>query len=199
MTKGRSLIRSVPTGDHRSHFEHVLAPGRGVPDEHHGFGGVGDHGFEFVQVGNIAVHILGRPHGHDKIDVGQGVSHPCADGNVLHPCFVVLAGKGVLGVGAGRRRAEVALAPLHLHGPSAVAVIDGPPPGDRIQAGLDNVAGDLDPFIGDNGTGGGQHFPGAGMKAFEARFFNYFKSRLANFPDLVIGQDAHVDTAGSGS
>jgi hypothetical protein len=37
------------------------------------------------------------------------------------------------------------------------------------------------------------------MQAFEARFFDYFKSRLANFPDLVIGQDAHVDTAGSGS
>ena len=93
----------------------------------------------------------------------------------------------------------MALAALHLHGAPAIAVIDGPPFGDRIQAPFNDIPGDPDPFIPDDGTGAGQHPPGAGMQAFEARFFDHLKGRLANFPDLVIGEDTHVDAAGLGS
>jgi hypothetical protein len=64
---------------------------------------------------------------------------------------------------------------------------------------LDNVAGNLDPFAVTTAPAAASIFRAPVMKAFEARFFDYFKSRLADFPDLVIGQDTHVDTAGLGS
>ena len=99
----RPLTQAFHTACHDGgHLEDILATRGGISNEHHGLGGIGDHGFEFVKVGHMTIHILGRTHGHDKIDVGQGIGHPGTRGDVLHPGRVVFAGEGILGVGAGR-------------------------------------------------------------------------------------------------
>ena len=87
----------------------------------------------------------------------------------------------------------MAFAPLHLHGPSPVAVINGPAPRCGAQAVLDDVARDLDDLVFYHGTGTGQHFAGIGMPAFETDLFDDLEGGLADLPDLIVGQDAHTD------
>ena len=87
---------------------------------------MGHNGLELVQVGNRGRHILDGSHGHDPVDVRQGVGDFGPNGDIGDAGGMNFTAQRILGIGAGGGRAVVALAAFYFHGPVTLAIIDRP-------------------------------------------------------------------------
>ncbi len=142
--KGPQLERLGPPGDYFGHLYGVHAAGELVGHENDGLGGVTEHRFHLVAVRGHSVHVRGQEHGHDKVNVRQGVAHDHALDDVLHHRLAALPAAMVYHVEAVRAWSKVATRLLQKDSVFAVAVVQRHPLGDRAKGFFHQASGDAD-------------------------------------------------------
>ncbi len=88
--KGPQFQSLGPSGYNFGHLHGIHAAGELVGDKDDGLGGVVKHGLHLVAIADHGVYVRWEKHGHDKVDVGQGVTHRDALDDVLqhrYPSF----------------------------------------------------------------------------------------------------------------
>ena len=136
-------------------------------------------------------YILGRPHGHGKVNSLKGIGRLGPQGNVCNGRGADLSGKRIPVVGTGRGGSVMAFLPFHLHGPVSVSVKNGPALGGGCQAFIYYKSGDLDSVALYPCPGLFHEFMNSLVLTFKAYLFNDIKGSLANLPYLVVGENFH--------